>query len=217
MKASILVPNSLKEVTLRQYRKFLKVEADVDIQSPFYMQKLVEIFCGIDLQDVANIRYKSLVDTATHIRSLFDQKSEFVQTFHMNGLEYGFIPVLDDISLGEYIDLDNYLSDQNNIHKAMAVLYRPISHRKEDRYDIVSYEGTRYADDYLDMPLDVAFGAYVFFWNLNKELVNATLNYLEMEEADSELKRILQENGGGIKAYMHSLRGILQELNISQN
>ena len=125
--------------------------------------------------------------------------------------------MLDDISLGEYIDLDNYLSDQNNIHKAMAVLYRPITHKKEDRYDIVPYDGTRYSDDYLEMPLDVAFGAYVFFWNLNKELVEATLNYLEMEEADSDLKQILLENGGGIKAYMHSLKGILQELNISQN
>ena len=83
MKASILVPSSLSEVTIKQYLKFLKVESDIDVESPFYMQKLVEIFCNIELQDVANIRYKSLVETATHIRSLFDQKAEFVQTFRI--------------------------------------------------------------------------------------------------------------------------------------
>tara|TARA_Y100000389_G_C17471166_1_gene531150 strand:- start:17023 stop:17676 length:654 start_codon:yes stop_codon:yes gene_type:complete len=216
MKASILVPSSLNEVTLKQYQKFVRLDQDVDLSTPFYMQKLVEIFCGIDLRDVANIRYKSLVDTVEHIQGLFKSKSKFINRFTMHGVEYGFIPVLDDISLGEYVDLDNYLSDPNNMHKAMAVLYRPITHSKDDRYDIEPYKGTDKANDFLDMPLDVALGAYVFFYHLNKELVSVTMNCLEMEEVDSELKQILEENGGGIKAYMHSLKEILQDLDISQ-
>lgn len=216
MKASILVPTDLSEITLNQYQRFVKLEQDVEITTPFFMQKTVEIFCGIDLQQVANIRYKSLLDTVQHIQSLFQAQSKFINRFKMNGVEYGFIPVLDDLSLGEYIDLDNYLSDVKNMHKAMAVLFRPVTHSKDDRYDIEDYKGTEESSKYLDMPLDVALGAYVFFYHLNKELVNVTLNCLEMEEVDSELKQILEENGGGIRAYMHSLKGILQDLKISQ-
>ena len=41
----------------------------------------------------------------------------------MRGVEYGFIPNLDDMSFGEYVDLDTYIGDWQNIHRAMAVLY----------------------------------------------------------------------------------------------
>ena len=52
----------------------------------------------------------------------------------------GFIPKLDDISLGEYIDIENNLSDWQKIHKAMAVLYRPVNFKLGNKYGITSYE-----------------------------------------------------------------------------
>lgn len=217
MKATILVPSSLNEVTLEQYKRFVKLQDEVEQNSPFFLQKMVEIFCNIDLQDVATIRYRSLVEIVEHIQKLFEGNSKFINRFTMDGVEYGFIPVLDDISLGEFIDLDNYLADTQNIHRAMCVLFRPITHSKDDRYDIEEYKGTDNAEKYLKMPLDVALGAYVFFYLLNEEVTIATLNCLEMEGMDSDLQKTLAENGVGIKAYMHSLKGILQELNISQN
>jgi hypothetical protein len=58
----------------------------------------------------------------------------------MDGVEYGFIPNLDDMSFGEYVDLDTYLGDWQNIHRAMAVLYRPIREKRGERYNIVPYE-----------------------------------------------------------------------------
>ena len=52
---------------------------------------------------------------------------------YINGdeVEFGFIPKLDNISLGEFVDLDSYMSDWDNMHKAMAVLYRPVTFRKK--------------------------------------------------------------------------------------
>lgn len=217
MKATIPVPSNLSEITLRQYKRFLKLEDQVDSNNAFFLQKMVEIFCGIDLQDAANIRYRSLIAVVEDIQAVFQQESKFIQRFKMNGVEYGFIPVLDDISLGEYVDLDNYISDKDNLHKAMAVLYRPITHDKDERYDIEEYKGTEYADKYLDMPLDVVLGSYVFFYHLGKELAKATLNSLEIEETPLEYQQALEENGAGIKAYMHSLKEILRGLDISQN
>ena len=49
-------------------------------------------------------------------------------------------PDLDELSFGEYIDLDTYLGDWENIHDAMNVLYRPINSKKGDRYTIQEYD-----------------------------------------------------------------------------
>lgn len=42
----------------------------------------------------------------------------------------GFLPKLDEITLGEFIDVESNIGDWQNIHKAMAVLYRPVNFRK---------------------------------------------------------------------------------------
>ena len=39
------------------------------------------------------------------LAEMFEQKPNLVQKFKMNGIEYGFIPNLDNMSLGEYVDL----------------------------------------------------------------------------------------------------------------
>tara|TARA_R100000734_G_C3313150_1_gene104387 strand:+ start:1157 stop:1813 length:657 start_codon:yes stop_codon:yes gene_type:complete len=218
MKLEIVMPSNLNECTLEQYQKFVKIDTEENRGTPFHLQKLVEIFCNIDLKDIANIKMKSLIDVTDHISGLFGQEHKFIQFFKMDGKEYGFIPLLDEISFGEYIDLDENLADWKNMHKAMAVLFRPITDKKEDRYDIEKYKGIENANNYLKMPLDVVFGAFVFFYHLSNELLITTLNYLEKtKELDSEQQTILRENGDGIRASMHSLKEMLQNMRISLN
>lgn len=217
MKAEILVPSSLEEVTLGQYMRYVKLETQENQGTPFLMQKAVEIFCNIDLKDIANIRYRSLVEIIEHLDKLFAQKAEFVPRFTMGGVEYGFVPVLDDLTMGEYIDLDNYFTEWDNMHKAMAVLYRPVTHSKEERYDIEEYKGTDGAEKYKDMPVSVVLGTFVFFYRLSKELLTATLNCLGEREAEWIPLLHSEGSGVGIRAYMHSLKGMLRELNISLN
>lgn len=215
MKAEIFVPSNLDEITLGQYMKYIKLDTEENKGTPFLMQKAVEIFCNIDLKDIANIRYRSLVSIIEHLDTLFGQQYEFKQRFTMKGVEYGFVPVLDDLTMGEYIDLDNYFSEWENMHKAMAVLYRPITHGKGERYDIEEYQGTANAELYKDMPVSVVLGTFVFFFNLSKELLTVTLSYLGEREAEWIPLLHSEGSGAGIRAYMRSLKGMLQELNIS--
>lgn len=218
MKVEILVPKDLSEITLGKYMRYAKLETEESKDTQFLMQKCVEIFCGLDLKDIATVKYRSLLKVVKHINGLFNSKYEFVERFEMNGVHYGFIPVLDDISMGEYVDLDNYFSDWDSMHKAMAVLYRPITHSKKERYDIEAYEGTKNSDQFKDMPMDVVMGTFVFFYHLSKELLTTTLNCLEKDLETNSISLTHSEgNGAGIKAYMHSLRGMLQDLNISLN
>ena len=83
---------------------------------------------------------------------------------------------------GEYIDLDSYLSDMQQLHKTVGVLYRPIVKEKGDLYEIEPYKGT---DGYADFPLDVALGATLFFYRLSNKLLKDTQTSLEGEKKEN--------------------------------
>jgi len=212
MKIEINVPDNLNEITLAQYQKFEKLNTKENQDSTFLLQKMIEIFCNLDLKDVAEIKYKSVQEIVVHLNKVFDSKHSLIPTFQLGGVEYGFIPILDDMTLGEYIDLDENLGDWSNMHKAMSVLYRPIKFKKGHKYNIEPYNGMNEALKY--MPLDVVFSAMVFFWNLNNELVQTILNYLakESENLTTLQKERLEANGVGISRSMELLKETLPSL-----
>lgn len=220
MKLKLQIPDSLDDITLEQYIEFDKINIDSNKETTFLMQKTIEIFCKVDLDLTLQIKYNDLVDITNHIYDVLNQVPDIVTVFKMDDIEYGFIPKLDDITLGEYIDLDTYLGDWYNMHKAMSVLYRPVTYRKGERYVIEPYDGSKYAVEMLKMPLSITIGAMVFFWNLKKELLNLTLNCLKEEIGEnltSEQLKALELNGVGINQSLHSLTEILSDLKISQN
>jgi hypothetical protein len=214
MKVELTIPTSLNEIKLAQYQKFLSIAKDNE-ESEFLQQKMVQIFCGIDLKDVASIRYKDVAEITVNINNLFTKENKFIQRFKMGGVEFGFIPNLDDMSTGEYMDLDNYITDWDTMHNAMAVLYRPITNKLGNKYQIEEYKGSiTYADVMRHAPLDVVLGAMVFFYNLGNELLSSTINYLENnKEIQSILnKHNLDNVGDGIQASMLLLKETLEDL-----
>jgi len=220
MKVQIQIPSSLSEVTLEQYQKFTKLNTDENEDSSFLMHKTVEIFCDLNLKDIAKVKFTYVQEILNDINNLFEKKQDLIPTFTHRGIEYGIIPVLDDMTLGEYVDLDENFTDWDNMHKAMAVLYRPITLHKGDRYQIEEYNGLDNAETMKQIPLDVVMGCMFFFWNLNEELLKTTLNYLNKEipkELTTEQLQTLVKNGGGINQSMDSLKEMLDDLNISLN
>jgi hypothetical protein len=216
MEIQINVPTSLNEIPLKHYVDFLNVQKGSNDEE-FVAQKMIEIFCGIRLIDVAKIKLTSLNEMVAHFTQLFDQKPKFQQSFKIGNIEFGFIPNLEDITFGEYVDLENHLQSWDSFNKAMAVMYRPIKKRIKDKYEIQEYSGTKEYQDLMQYaPLDVCIAASVFFYNLSKELLAATLNYLETEIkkdptiATTLVKQLnLPNNGDGISLYMDSLKETL--------
>jgi hypothetical protein len=214
MKIELTIPTSLNEIKLAQYQKFLSIVKDNE-ESEFLQQKMVQIFCGIDLKDVASIRYKDVVEINQNINNLFTKENKFIQRFKMGGVEFGFIPNLDDMSTGEYMDLDAYITDWDTMHNAMAVLYRPITNKLGTKYNIEEYKGSvTYADVMRHAPLDVVLGAMVFFYNLGNDLLSSTINYLEKnQEVQNILNKHNSENAGdGIQVSMLLLKETLEDL-----
>ena len=216
MKIEITVPTSLNEITLEQYQKFLKI-AEENPEGNFLNAKMIEIFCGIPLSDSYKLKMSSVSAIIDILNEMLYVTPNHVEKFTLNGVQYGFIPDLDEMSLGEYIDLDNNISSWAEMHKAMNVLYRPVKIKKGDKYSVEDYDVSNPAA-LKDMPLDAAIGAVFFFLNLGLELSKHTILYSNLEEMeDIQEQLILEENGVGINHFMLSLEEMLQDLKISLN
>lgn len=220
MKLHLNIPDSLYDITLEQYQKYDKINTEENKDSIFLMQKMIEIFCFVELDLTRSIKYNDLIEIIDHLNNLISSKPELITTFKIDDIQYGFIPNLDNITLGEYIDLDNYLGSWENMHKAMSVLYRPVILKKDERYVIEDYKGSIYDEKMKKAPLSVVISSQIFFYNLSNELLTYTLKYLEKEMGNNLTKEqlnALEVNGVGINQSLHSLQEILKDLNISQN
>jgi hypothetical protein len=214
MKLQITIPTSLDEITLEQYQKFLSIAKD-NPDGEFLQHKMVEIFCGIDLKNAAKISFKDVNEITGNLSNLFNQKYDLKRTFKLGNTEFGFITNLDEITLGEYTDLDKYISNWDMMHNAMAVLYRPVTKKLKDKYQIEEYNGSyTYCDAMKFMPVDVALGAVVFFYNLGNELLKSTIHYLENNKEFQNIvnNHNLEVNGVGIHHSMLLLKEMLEDL-----
>jgi len=216
MQVEILVPDTLSEITLEQYQKFLKIQENNEDET-FLAVKMIEIFCGIRGDHIMKMKASSIRDITGILTDMFNQKPPLVREFTMKGKEYGFIPKLEDMSFGEYVDLDTYMGDIENIHKAMAVLYRPITQKYNDKYLIEEYAGED-EETMKDMPMDAVLSSIIFFYNLGMDLSRAMLNSLQDQENKDLVQQLtLEKNGDGINHFSDSLKEILDGLKISLN
>ena len=109
------------------------------------------------------------------------------------------------------------MGDNDNLHRAMNVLYRPIELKQGQRYTLKEYDPD-INEEAKNYPLDACFGAMVFFYDLGKDLSTVILNS-SSKQNEVNLAQYLDslQNGGGITQSMQSLTGILQDLKISLN
>ena len=221
----LTIPRDLGDIKLSQYQKYLKIYDKWDKEDDDYIKtKMLQVFCDMSPEDVFKIPLSSYDNIISHLLELLNGETPLITRFTMTGknsegfdtsVEFGFIPKLDDMSFGEYIDLEKYSNDWDTMHKAMAVLFRPISHSKKEFYRIEEYEGTsRYGNVMLDMPLSVALGATGFFLRLGQKLPIYMMDYLqealEKDKVPHQLKQTLEKNGVGINQYIHLLKETLE-------
>ena len=214
MKVELIVPNSLNEVTLGQYQEYIKLK---DLSETELSLKMIGIFCNLKSEQVRYLKATDVRTVVTIISEMFDSKPSLVNTFKIDGIEYGFIPNLDEMSFGEYIDLDTFIGDWDNIEKAMGVLYRPVEIRKGNRYHIKEYEAGE-TEHLKAMPLDAVLGSILFFYRLGNDLCKIMMNSLEGKEMEDLQAHLNSEaNGAGTQAFMLSLNQILEDLKILPN
>jgi len=197
----ISVPISLKYIKLGNYQKFLQIENPST-------EDLIKCLLEVSSPDLARMKATDVDHIAAELNELFEVDHQFVNQFELYGKRFGFIPKLDDITYGENKDITNYINDWGNMHKAMAVLFRPIEKKLSNVY----------SDIMKDMPLSVALGSMVFFYNLTNELLNYIPNYLQKQISKEQMiEADLQGNGEVILNSIRLLKETLQGLIPSQN
>jgi hypothetical protein len=176
---------------------------------------MIEIFCGLELKEVVKMKASTVIELVQHFNKIFNEKTAFKHRFKLNGVEFGFIPDLEEISWGEYIDIEANIGDFQNIHKALAVMYRPIVKDVKGKYEIEPYRGDlSYSEVLRYAPLDVVLPASVFFWTLGIELISSTLHSLETMKNKTRIARMFSSanNGDGIAQSITLLRETLEDL-----
>ncbi len=169
-------PEDANEMTIEQYQKYIKIEEG---ETNFKTMKAAEIFLGLPIREALKMKTQDFYGVVTELFKILNQDHELQPVVNYRGREYGFVPNLEELTFGEYIDLDTYLSDMQQLHKTIGVLYRPITKRVGSKYLIEDYEPN---EGFKDFPLGAALGATLFFWTLRNELSEDTQNSSEKKE-----------------------------------
>lgn len=199
----IVVPRDWSAITLRKYLemqvdlKQYEGEQDAVLATMFYH------LCGL----TPEIMFKLDTETFLTIKSdlvkfVGNTDVPLVRSFFRNGIEYGFHPNLSKIEYGAYIDMCKYVGDgiSEDWSKVMAILYRPITKKVGKLYEVANYTGEEEYDWFLDLGMDVHFGAWFFFTHLSMDLLSGILNSLETSpEIPPNIKQILRESGEAIQ------------------
>ena len=152
----------------------------------------------LSIQDVALIMSK--------LTALQEKQSSLLKRIIViNGKEYGFHPNLEEITLGEYADIETFMKNglEKHLPELMAILYRPVVEKKNDVYTIEAYDGNIKirAEEMKKMSAEQVQAAMVFFWTFVNELLRILLLYL-MEQIptkqQTQLIQALQKSGVGL-------------------
>lgn len=126
-----------------------------------------------EYKDLSYVRALQKIDSFHN--KIKEPPKELIQRFKLGEVEFGFIPDLDKLTTAEYLDIDAYQSDVGNIHKLMAVLYRPITSKRGKLYNIEPYGGSDvYASFMLEADVDVYLSALSFFLTIYQIYIKDT-------------------------------------------
>lgn len=208
-KHTITVPTNRDEIPLM---KLLQFEALKDISEEEKVYNAISIFCDMTLTEVSKVPLKTLKLVRDELYNVLNKEEKFVDRFTLDGVKYGFIPNLDDISTGEFIDIDTYSKEPLDLWKVMSILYRPvIKEGQNNRYEILPYNAD-INDKMRFMPAGVAQGATVFFWDLGIDLLTHTQKYLsKISKKEQQRHMHSMKNGDGLDSYIYWLEETLKK------
>lgn len=183
------VINSWADVTLEKWVQIIKVKDGLNSEQAKETIKA--------LSDIPEklIKELSIIDVAIILKNIYElqakEDTELKRIVEIDGVEYGFHPKLDDITLGEYADLETFIKNglENHLPEIMAILFRPVQEKKNNKYTIEAYDGdlTIRAEIMNKMSAEQVQNALVFFWTFVKEFLMTLPSFL-MEQAEKIAK-----------------------------
>ena len=188
--------NSWNDVTLDKWVKLINKKNETKSEEAI---NTISVLSDIPKKLVKELGINDIANILQRIAKMQEETiSKLKKIIKVNDIEYGFHPNLEEITLGEYADIETYIKNgiENNLPKLMAVLYRPIIEKDEDSYSIEAYgvsDMRMRAKKFEKMKAEDVNNALVFFWTLGKELSMILLPYL-MERSQEILNKVQMTN-----------------------
>lgn len=209
------VPTSYGDISLKKWLVLQKEMNNYEGDDEAIGALLLYHLCGLEPAYLKGIAVEHYNEIKKELGA-FLQNVELPLQRHIKigGVEYGFEPNLSKMAYGAYADSSkfNTITIDDNWAKIMNILYRPVTHKKGELYSIETYTGKEDYDKFLDVPMDVHFGALFFLLNLQSSLLNSILKSSMETEALRSIRPILEKNGAHIQRLLAWQKAIFSDL-----
>ena len=158
-KIEVSIPETIDDLTISQYRGYLRVSEIED--GPERLLKQVAALLGIELSIVMQIEPMALLQIFGGLQQIMTKPDRTLLKYRVEigGKMHGFIPELDDLTLGEFVDLEHYMDDPEvNLEALCCILFRPIVDDDDD-YAIEPYTGAMPLNKTVNMSYGQAIAA----------------------------------------------------------
>lgn len=162
------------------------------------------------------------------LMALTDTKTENVKPIiELDGVKYALVDI-NDLTLGEFVDLDLVLQSTNaetKLNQIAAIVYRPLVKTTKNSNKVEPYDpevSQERAELFMDLPIDCIKSANSFFLqsaNLSiKNTMDFLVNHPQMEmmpqEDQDNLRSLAQQGLGGIQStvFLEKILSDLQKL-----
>ena len=163
--------NSWSDVTLETWLKLIDFETGTKTEEA---TETIAALSDIPRQLVKELALSDVAVIMSKIGELqAKQDTDLKRLIEINDVEYGFMPDLDSISLGQYADIETFIKNgiDKNLPELMAVLYSPVKKKNDNGvYVIDAYDGDirLRAEEMKQMSAEQVQSALMFFFALGK-------------------------------------------------
>ena len=208
MKYKIEIPTTLDDITLAQFKEYSLMISRETEEDLTFKKQVINLFCTGDTEKIEFFKKKQIDSIFADFTAMLEsERNSFEKIVTIEGKEYGFIPNLKDLSIGEFSDIETLMKDGvfENIEKVLAVLYRPVCRKDKDfvnkirrffgfkalkskLYNIADYDGLNDRDVLFlnKFPVKNFHGTMVFFLIIAKELLMHTHQYLKENQTEAK-------------------------------
>jgi len=185
------------ELSVGQFISLYDIEKNEVLNIVEKQQKMLSVLEGKQEEEYDNMKYRDLMQMFHDKLSFFNAmpESKAVDYIETPKRRYKFCFELTEITAGQYIDITNFSSNIMQLNKIAACFFLPMEGDKYLEYGKISHDEV--AEDLLEANFLQVYGCMVFFYQLFKELVSATITSLTMsEEGKAALIRLWKDGDG---------------------
>tara|TARA_R110000751_G_scaffold76211_1_gene153413 strand:- start:23612 stop:24247 length:636 start_codon:yes stop_codon:yes gene_type:complete len=191
--------NSWSDVNLDKWAKLVSIKTKTNSQEAV---ETISVLADMPKRLIKELAIKDVSKILEKIAVMQSQaESKLTKIITIDDIEYGFHPNLDELTLGEYADIETLINNniEDNLAELMAILFRPIIEKKNKIYTIGSYDAeiTIRAEAMKKMSGQQVQNAMVFFWIFGKELLRILPLYL-MELSLKKMQELKDLEKGGV-------------------